>query len=82
MPASLTDRPSDPRRLSLECGCQENWEPDSKQGSAPSPHAQPALTLYRPAVQLRPRTFLKNSGRLRPRLRARAPIGPEVLEGA
>lgn len=44
MPASLTGSPSDPRRLSLECGGQESWEPDSSQGSAPRPHAQPPLT--------------------------------------
>lgn len=44
MPASFTDHPSAPCRLSLECGSQESWEPDYKQGSAPRSHAQPTMT--------------------------------------
>lgn len=54
MPASLTDRPSYPRRLSLECGGQESWEPDSNQRSAPSPHAQSALTRLRSSASATP----------------------------
>lgn len=41
-----------------------------------------STSAYNPAVRLRPRTFLKNSGRLRLCLRARAPTGPAAPEGA
>lgn len=54
MPASLTGCSSDQRRLSLECGDQQSWEPDSNQESAHRPHAQPLLTRLRSSGLITP----------------------------